>query len=85
MRSSEREVGAASVRGAAHVAHGVPGDRAWQVICSQFSSMALAIQDLIRAPSADSDRLRIAAYGRLIAFHAVSGLEGLSVRTNCLS
>src|SRR5262245_45627736 len=86
MRSSEREVGAASVRGAAHVAHGVPSDRAGQDICKQSSSMALAIQNLIRAPSAVSGRLRVAAHGRLTAFRAVSGLEGLSVRANnCLS
>src|SRR5262249_54967959 len=82
MRSSEREVGAASVRGAAHVAHGVPSDRAGQDICKQSSSMALAIQNLIRAPSAVSGRLRVAAHGRLTPFRAVSGLEGLSVRAN---
>src|SRR5262249_46289918 len=86
MRSSEREVGEASVRGAARVAHGVPGDGAGNDICKQSSGMALAIQNLIRAPSTVSGRLRIAARGRLTAFRAESGLEGLSVRANdCLS
>ena len=76
-RSCEREVREASVRGAARVAHGVPGNRAGQDICKQSSSMALAIQNLIRAPSAVSGRLLIAARGRLTAFRAVM-LKGLS-------
>jgi len=85
IRSSEREVGEASVRRTACVAHAVPGNRAGQDIYKQSSSMALAIQDLIRAPSAISGRLLIAARRRF-AFRLVGGPEGLSVRTNnCLT
>ena len=78
MRSSEREGSEASVRGAASVTHGVPSDWAGKDICKQSSSMALTIQNLIRAPSAVSGRLPIAARGRLTAFRAVTGLKGLS-------
>jgi hypothetical protein len=78
MGSSEREVGKASIRGATHVAHGVPSDRAGEDICKQSSRMALTIQNLVRATTAVSGRLLIAARGRLAAFRAVSGLKWLS-------
>jgi integrase len=61
MRSSEREGSEASVRGAARVTHGVPSNRAGEDICKRSSSMALAIHNLIRAPSAVSGRLRMDA------------------------
>jgi hypothetical protein len=48
MRSSEREVGAASVRGAAHVAHGVPSDRAGQDICKQSAVPAYSRLRMVR-------------------------------------
>jgi hypothetical protein len=76
--SSEREVSEPSVRRAACVAHGVPSNRAGEDIHNQSSSMALAIHDLIRPPSAVSCRLLIAARGRSTAFRAVSALERLS-------
>jgi len=76
--SSEREFSEASVRGAAVVAHGVPGNRAGKDIRKQPSSMALTLHDLIRATFAVSGRLLIAACGRLTAFRTVSALERLS-------
>jgi hypothetical protein len=75
--SSEREVSEASVRGAAVVAHGVPGNRAGEDICNQSSSMALTLHDLVRTTFAVSSRLLIAARRRLTAFGTVSALERL--------
>jgi hypothetical protein len=76
--SSEWEGSEASIRGAARIAHSVPGNWAGKDICKQSSRMTLAIEDLIGAPSAISGRLLIAARGRLTAFRAVGGRKGLS-------
>ena len=75
--SSEWEVSEASVRGATDVAHGVPDKRAGELICKQSPGMALAIQNLIRAPLTVPGRLLIAARGQF-ASRDESGRKGFS-------